>query len=115
MTKIITGDPTTDRIIEQQTKMLNHFFQTTEVDDMPLKKIEEILRPVPTTQMDIIILSDGKYITETTLDVFAEYSTGDESVGEPEGWLINSIMLGKCDVTNEMDLVEIQQYLKEIL
>jgi len=82
---------------------------------MNLSKVEKILRPVPDAQIDISILADGKCITKATLDVFAEYSGGDASVGEPAGWLIHRIMLGKTDVTNEMDVVEIQQHLGEIL
>ena len=82
---------------------------------MQLHKIEEILRPVPDAQIDITILADGKCITESTLDVFAEYDSGDWTVGESAGWIIHRIMLGKTDVTNEMDLAEIQQHLGEIL
>jgi len=115
MTKTITGDPTTDRIIEQQNMMFNHLFPTTEVDDMPLQKIQEALKPEPTTQIDITILADGRCITDASLDVFAEYDSGDNSVGEPAGWMIHRIMLGKEDVTDEMDLTEIQQHLGEIL
>lgn len=115
MTNIITGDPATDRFIEQQNMMFNHFFPPEEVDDMKLQKTEEILRPVPDAQIDITILADGKCITETTLDVFVVYGKGDSSVGETAGFYIHRIMLGKEDVTNEMDLTEIQQHLGEIL
>lgn len=113
--KEITGDRATDAKIEQIKMMFDHFIPPEEVDDMELQKIEEILRPVPDAQIDITILADGKCITEKTLDVFAEYSSGDSSVGESAGWNIHRIMLGKEDVTNEMDLVEIQQHLGEIL
>jgi len=82
---------------------------------MNLHKVEKILRPVPDAQIDITILADGKCITETTLDVFAEYDKGDSSVGVAAGWLIHRIMLGKTDVTNDLDTLEIQQHLGEIL
>lgn len=82
---------------------------------MKPQRLNVINIPAPTTQIDIAILSDGKCITETTIDVFAEWDDGDKSTGTAEGWIINSIMLGKCDITNEMDLTEIQEYLKEAL
>ena len=81
---------------------------------MSLPKIEEILRPVPDAQIDITILADGKCIAERTMDVFAEYDSGDSSVGESAGWIVHRIMLGKTDITNEMELTKIQQYLNDI-
>ena len=113
--KEITGDRATNSIIEQTNAIFNHYYPPEEVDEMKLHKIEKILRPVPDAQIDITILADGKCITDATLEVFAEYDSGDSSVGEPAGWLIHRIMLGRTDVTNEMDLTEIQQHLGEIL
>ena len=115
MTKIITGDPATDRAIEHTNAMFNHFFQPTEADDMSSSKIKEVPKVEPIAQIDIAILTNGKCITETTLDVFAEWDDGDKTTGAASGWVINTIMLGKNDVTNEMDLTEIQEYLREIL
>lgn len=106
-----------DIIIEQTLETSKKMFPLIVDEDqtMNLHKIEKILRPVPDAQIDITILADGKCITDATLDVFAEYDSGDSSVGEPAGWLVHRIMLGKEDVTNEMDLTEIQQHLGEIL
>lgn len=80
---------------------------------MKLNQIEKILRPIPDTQIDIKIVADRRTITYTALDVFAEYDTGDRETGESAGWLIHRIMLGEADITNEMDLTEIQRYLDE--
>jgi len=115
MIKIITGDPTTDMMLEHQKIMFNHFFKTTEADDMSLATIEKKSSTDPTAQIDIAILSDGKCITETTLDVFAEWDEGDSSTGAAKGMVVNAIMLGNCDITNEMDLNEIQEYMRETL
>jgi len=82
---------------------------------MEPRRLIAVNNPVPTAQIDIAILTSGKCITETTLDVFAEWDDGDKSTGVARGWVINTIMLGKCDITNEMDLTEIQEYLKEAL
>jgi len=82
---------------------------------MDLAKAEEILRPIPDAQIDINIVAYGKCITETTIDVFAEHFSGDASVGESAGWVIHRVMLGKADITNEIDLIELQQHLSEIL
>ena len=82
---------------------------------MKPQRLDIINNPIPITQIDIAILSDSKCITETSLDVFAEWDAGDKSTGAASGWVVNAIMLGKCDITNEMDLTEIQEYLKETL
>ena len=107
----------TDKIIDQTLETFKLMLPgiADEGQTMNLAKIEQTLRPVPDAQIDITILTDGKCIAEKTLDVFAEYDNGDSSVGESEGWLIHRVMLGKTDVTTEMDLIEIQQYLGEIL
>ena len=105
----------TDKIIDQTLETFKLMFPgiTDEDQTMNLAKTELILRPVPDAQIDITILADGKCVTETTLDVFAEHERGDSSVGESAGWLIHRVMLGKTDVTSEMDLTEIQQYLND--
>lgn len=97
MKKIVTGDPTTDRLLEQQ-ELIEQIFPTSAVADKQLKKIEDRAmkwEPIETAPKDEAILAhwsaslgfNGEYeviVLSEQLNELSEWYEGNES---PTHWM----------------------------